>query len=88
MAKDGDPLPKTSELDIWLDFTGINCRCRIPHEKDFHEHDGMKPNHRKKPALTWTRNIAMWLYSPRPPCLTGTVIKNLLPSLENTGSSF
>lgn len=30
----------------------------------------------------------MWWNSPRPPCLTGTVMKNLLPSLENTGSSF
>lgn len=30
----------------------------------------------------------MWWNSPLPPCLTGTVMKNLLPSLENTGSSF
>lgn len=33
-------------------------------------------------------NMAMWWNSPRPPCLTGTVRKNLFPSLENTGSWF
>lgn len=38
--------------------------------------------------LTWTINMAMWWNSPRPPCFTGTVMKNLVPSLEKTGSSF
>lgn len=33
-------------------------------------------------------NMAMWWNSPRPPCFTGTVRKNLLLSLENTGSWF
>lgn len=39
-------------------------------------------------TFTCVVNMAMWWNSPRPPCLTGTVRKNLLPSLEKTGSWF
>lgn len=39
-------------------------------------------------GLTCVVNMAMWWNSPRPPCLTGTVRKKRLPSLENTGSWF
>lgn len=30
----------------------------------------------------------IWLNVPRPPCFKGTVMKNVVQSLENTGSSF
>lgn len=89
----------TLEIILWPPQVS-HCSCAPVHththqntqiqikEKSLEPSMTMKLNQRKIPGPTWTRNMAMWWNSPRPPCLTGTVMKNLLPSLENTGSSF
>lgn len=39
-------------------------------------------------SCTWLEIMVMWLNVPRPPCFKGIVMKKVLQSLENTGSSF
>lgn len=39
-------------------------------------------------SFTRLEIMVMWLNVPRPPCFKGMVTKNVVQSLENTGSSF